>query len=71
MNDICKVSLPTLHHVPKGARDAWASIVADICVSISKDPFHLDAWKKFFMVPRCILANPSRGGRIHWRETQN
>ncbi len=22
------------------------------------------------MLPRCILANPARGGRTHWRETQ-
>ena len=56
--------------VPKGARDAWAGLVADLCTSIGRDTSDLEAWKTFFMAPRCILANPTRGGRTQWRETQ-
>ena len=29
----------------------------------------LDGWVKFFMLPRCILANSAMGGRCHWRDT--
>ena len=41
-----------------------------VCSSMVCDPSDLDAWQKFLLLPRCILANPKRGGRIHWRETQ-
>ena len=60
----------TLHHVPKGVRDAWARLVSEVLRAISADPSDLDAWRKIFMLPRCILANPVRGGRSHWRDTE-
>lgn len=71
LDSISEVSLPTLQHVPKGARDVWANIVADLCLSIVRDPSVLDSWQKFFMLPRCILTSPFRGGRTQWRVTQN
>ena len=60
----------TLQHVPKGARDAWAGLIADQCSTIRQDPSNSHAWRKFFMLPRCILANPTRGGCTQWRITQ-
>ena len=59
----------TLQHVPKGARDEWAGVVGDVCSSIVADPADLDGRVKLFMLPRCVLANPVRGGRTHWRDT--
>ena len=56
---ILRVNLPSLHHVPKGARAEWAP----------EDMTVLDSWSKFFMLPRCILSSPVRGGRTHWQDT--
>ena len=64
------MKIPTLHHVPKGVRDAWARLVCEVLCAVSKDPSNTDAWHKFFMLPRCILANPVRGGWSHWRDTE-
>ena len=59
----------TLHHVPKGARDAWAGLVYDVFSNINRDPSVTESWLKLFMLPRCILANPTNGARQTWRET--
>ena len=59
----------TLQHVPKGTRDEWASIVRDVCSTIMVHPADMDGWVKLFMLPRCVLASPVRGGRTHWRNT--
>ena len=59
----------TLQHVPKGARDEWASVVGDVCSAIVADPPDMDGWVKLFMLPKCVLAIPVRGGRTHWRDT--
>ena len=67
---VLRVRVPTLRHVPKVSRDAWAGVVGDICQKIVSDPTDLGSWVKLFMLARCILANPSRGGRSHWRDTQ-
>ena len=71
MSAVCGVKVPTLQHVPKGARNAWAGLVADVLSSISKDPSDLLAWRKLFMLPRCVLFSPANGGRLRWREIQN
>ena len=67
---VLHVRVPTLRHVPKTSRNAWAGVVGDICQTIVSDPTDLGSWVKLFMLARCILANPSRGGRSHWRDTQ-
>ena len=59
----------TLHHVPKAARDGWAQIVGDVLSSIVSSPSDVGVWCKFFMLARCILISPPRGGRSHWRDT--
>ena len=65
LDSILRVRVPILRHVPKGARDAWAGIVGEVLSAISSAPSNLTAWCKFFMLARCILANPVRGGRSH------
>ena len=70
LSAILSLSYPTLHHVPKRARNAWAGIVSEAFEAISLAPSDLEAWSKFFMLARCILANPERAGRTHWRDTE-
>ena len=69
LGSILDVRVTTLHHVPKGARDAWAGILYEVFNAITMDSSDLDAWCKSFMLARCVLANPQRGGRGNWRET--
>ena len=69
LDSILRMRVSTLHHVPKGARDAWAGIVGDVLWSICSDPTDVVSWVKFFMLARCILTTPARGGRSHWHET--
>ena len=71
LDSILSVNIPTLRHVPKSVRASWAGLVRDVFSSIFSDPSDLDAWRKSFMLPRCILASPAHGGRTHWRDTQN
>ena len=61
----------TLHHVPKAARDAWAHVFVEAVQAICLDPSSEEVWVKFFMLAKCILANPPRGGgQCHWWDTQ-
>ena len=69
LDSILRMRVSTLHHVPKGARDAWAGIVGDVLWSICSDPTDVVSWVKFVMLARCILTTPARGGRSHWHET--
>ena len=62
-NKILSMKTSTLQHVPKGARDIWAEVVGEPALrSITNNPSDLDPWRLFFMLPRCVLANPVRGG---------
>ena len=61
--------ISTLQHVPKGARDDWARVVGEALQGILSDLASIDAWCKWFMLARCVLANSARGGRSHWVET--
>ena len=69
LDDILRARVPTLRHVPKAARDDWARLVGDVFSSVSSSMSEVDSWCKVFMLARCILANPPRGGRSHWRDT--
>ena len=70
LSAMCGVKVPTFRHVPKGARNAWAGLVTDVLSSINKDPSDLVAWRKLFMLPRCVLSSPANGGHLRWREIQ-
>ena len=52
-------------------RDSWAQIVGDVLSSVVSSPSDVSVWCKFFMLARCILISPPRGGRSHWRDTLN
>ena len=69
LDDILRAQVPTLRHVPKAARDDWARQVGDVFSSVSSSMSEVDSWCKVIMLARCILANPPRGGRSHWRDT--
>jgi hypothetical protein len=69
LQEICSLTVPTLQHVPKGVRDgAWARVIGDVLGEISSIPDCAEGWSKLFMLARCILYNPPRSGRSHWRE---
>ena len=70
LESVLRVRISTLRHVPKVCRAGWAGVVGGVFQAICADPSNVDAWVKLFMLARCILANPSRGGRSHWREIQ-
>ena len=70
LDSIFELKLPTLQHVPKGARDVWVDLLSSICSSIARDTADLVLWSKFLMLPRCVLSSPVNGGRTHWREVQ-
>ena len=52
------------------ARVAWARVFGEAVRAICSEPTSEVVWVKFFMLAKCILANPPRGGRRHWRDTQ-
>ena len=70
LDHIFQLRIPTLHHVPKAARVAWARVFGEAVWAICSEPTSEVVWVKFFMLAKCILANPPRGGRRHWRDTQ-
>ena len=68
LHSILGLRTPTLRHVPKGLRDVWATVVGEVLASLLASPNQIESWCKLFMLPRCILSSPPRGGRSHWRE---
>ena len=61
----------TLQHVPKGARDDWADLITGVFSAIVDNLSNSDNWHKLFLLPRCVIANPSNGDRLGWRELLN
>lgn len=55
--------VPTVRHIPKNARNAWASILTSTLNNILSDPDSVLFWTKLFMLPRCTLAAPSSRSR--------
>ena len=51
---LCRLSphIPTLQHVPKGARDHWAHILSVCLSSVVKSPADLSQWTRLFMLPK-------------------
>lgn len=60
---ICGLKSPTLFHVLKSARVAWAAILTSSLDLIIASPSDLEAWTKLFMLPKAILSSPPRGVR--------
>ena len=61
--------VPTLQHVPKAVRDSWTLLLCEVLSDITTYPSEVGHWCKLFMLPKCVLMNPPRGGRSHWRDT--
>ena len=59
---VASVIIPTLQHIPKVARTAWAGLLADVFIAISSRPTDLQAWTKLLMLAKCILVSPSQRG---------
>ena len=59
---------PTLRYIPKSLRDVWATVVSEVLTLLLASPNQIEPWCKLFMLPKCILSSPPRGGRSHWRD---
>ena len=66
LSAINELRIPTLEHVPKGARDAWARVVSEVLREILANPTSLDSWTKWFMLAHCVLF--ARRGSLRWGE---
>ena len=68
LSTIFQASIPTLQHVPKGARDRWGRVLSDCLSSVVESPDDISCWSRVFMLTKCVLASPSTGHRLRWRE---
>ena len=68
LSTILQPSIPTLQHVPKGARGCWARVLTDSLSSVVEDPDDISCWTRVFMLAKCVLASLSAGHRLRWRE---
>ncbi len=50
------------------ARDMWAGIIQGSLSNICDSPSN---WSALFMLAKCILASPSQGHRLRWRDILN
>ena len=66
---IVNVSVSTLRNVPKGARNSWSGLLADVFSLVHSNPFSYEAWRNLFMPPKCILFSSFRRASSHWRES--
>jgi hypothetical protein len=67
---ICQANINVFRHVPKTTRDLFADTVSTTYSKILDNPNSVYAWTLVFMLPRCILFSPKRGGKQHWNERQ-
>ena len=66
---VLSTHIPTLHHVPKGARDSWAASLSTSLSSTVANPTDSTLWLKLLMLAKCVLASPASGYHLRWRET--
>ena len=59
--------IPTLQHIPKGARDCWAQVLS-VCLTAVVDSDDLSQWTRLSMLAKCVLASPATGYRLRWCE---
>ena len=50
LTTILQTYIPTLQHVPKGARDCWSRALSDCLLSVANNPADLTYWCKLFML---------------------
>ena len=57
--------IPTLKHVPKGARNKWASILSSCLSSVCEEPTDISCWKSIFWLLSAYLpARPPATGSV-------
>lgn len=71
LSQVFELSIHTLNHVPKGARDIWAAILSTVIESVVAQPYDVSGWCQLLMLPKCILSNPvcASSRSRSWRET--
>ena len=57
--------IPTVRYVPIALRNEWSQILTTALENCVKYPFKVDHWTLLFMLPKCVLRAPSRGGTRH------
>jgi hypothetical protein len=62
LDEICSSYRPTLSFVPAAHRQAWARVLFLELDRVALDN-SLEAWTRLFMLPKCVLIVPKRGGR--------
>ena len=60
--------VPTLQHVPKGARDCWADVLGSLLSSIGANSSDISGWTKLLMLPKCVLAHPTSFRSLRWQD---
>ena len=69
LNDIFSSNRPTLTFVPAAHRQIWGRILSkELYEARSKNS--LEAWTRLFMLPKCVLAAPKRGGKRNRGDNQ-
>ena len=54
-------SIPTTRHVPKGAREDWARVLATTCTCVCDDHRNPREWLRLYILTRCVLPTKPRG----------
>ena len=68
ISNIMTANIPTLRHVPKGARDRWARVLGECLSAVCDSPSEEARWLTLFMSAKCLLASPPSGRRLRWYE---
>ena len=71
--DSARTRNPTLRHVPRGARNIWASALTSCMNAVLSDPGSIrPCWSKLFLLPRFTLGTTqSAAGSTSRRQDQN
>ncbi len=67
---IVTAELPTLKHIPKGARREWGEVLKFRLKKVAENPEREAEWQLLFALPKLCLRNPPRGGRARRHQTQ-
>src|SRR6185437_11658681 len=62
LDEIFSSFRPTLSFVPAAHRQAWARVLLLELDRVALDN-SLEAWTRLFMLPKCVLVVPKRGGK--------
>ena len=60
--DICSLRCPTMRFIPHRAKPSFARILSSVLFDIILQN-SVPAWKKLFMLPKCVLPTAKRAGR--------